>query len=75
MGLGSGPGTIRQLMNALRRAAAAVLAYGKEHNIQSLTTRKISCDESDCWEFTALAAKLDERKAPTEGRLAAPTYS
>ena len=45
----------------------AVLAYGKEHNIQSLITRKISCDESDCWEFTALAAKLDKAQGAYRG--------
>jgi hypothetical protein len=51
----------------LRRASAAVMAYGEEHGISCLTTRKISCEESDCWEFTALAAKLDEAQGAYRG--------
>ena len=38
--------------------AQAVLAYGKECDIGPLTTRKVLCQESDCWEFTALACTL-----------------
>jgi hypothetical protein len=51
----------------LRRASAAALTYGEEHDISCLTTQKISCAESDCWEFTALAAKLDEAQGAYRG--------
>jgi hypothetical protein len=51
----------------LRRASVAVLNYGREHNILSLTTRKLACEESDCWEFTALAAKLDNAQGAYRG--------
>lgn len=57
----------------LTRAAAAVQAYGQEHGISSLTTRKISCEEGDCWAFTALGAKLDDAQGAYRGP-AGPTY-
>ncbi len=42
----------------LRRDAEAVHQYGLERQILPFITRKLSCDQSDCWEFTAVATKF-----------------
>lgn len=44
--------------DALKIDAGAVREYAFEHNMTELTSRKVKCSESDCWEFTALACKL-----------------
>lgn len=44
---------------ALARHASAVRQLGQKHAIEPLTTRKLTCSEQDCWEFTALACKLN----------------
>jgi len=42
----------------LRRDAKVLLAYGHTQKVAALTTRRVSCTENDCWEFTALAMRL-----------------
>lgn len=51
----------------LNEHAKKVLAYGKEHGISKLTTRKLKCDESEAWEFTALACKLSDAQGAYRG--------
>ena len=55
------------VVTALRRDAEVVLAYGREHDIPALITRKVSCQETDCWEFTALACKLSNSQGAYRG--------
>jgi hypothetical protein len=43
---------------ALQNHARNVLEYGKKQGIKKLTLRKVECEESEAWEFTALACKL-----------------
>jgi hypothetical protein len=38
--------------------ARRVHAYGEQHGITDLTTRKLACDERQAWEFTALTCHL-----------------
>ena len=49
--------------------AQAVLKYGEEHRLVPLTERKIECTDADCWEFTALACKLNEAQGAYRGAL------
>lgn len=43
---------------ALREHARRVRSFAEEHAIERLTTRKLACDESEAWEFAAVACKL-----------------
>lgn len=52
---------------ALRRDAEKVRQYAFEQGINELTDAKIECEESDCWEFTALACKLCDAQAGYRG--------
>lgn len=44
----------------LRRAARKAHAMGTEHGFERLTMRSVACTEDEAWQFTALAAQLDE---------------
>ncbi|MBN2577535.1 MAG: hypothetical protein JXB10_00905 [Pirellulales bacterium] len=57
------------VLKSLARCATVVAKYGEEHKIPSLTTRKISCDESDCLKLTALACKLSDMQGTYCGRI------
>lgn len=46
------------IADELKKDSKVLYEFGKSHNISCMTTRKILCQESDCWEFTALACKL-----------------
>jgi hypothetical protein len=52
---------------ALREHAMQVLAYGEEHGVEALTTRKFECEESDAWEFAALTCKLCQAQGAYRG--------
>ena len=52
---------------SLTHASAVVQAFGQQHAISQLTTRKVPCEEADCWVFTALAAKLDDAQGAYRG--------
>jgi len=45
---------------SLRNHAAQVREYGETNGVSELTTRKLSATEEQCWEFTALACKLND---------------
>ena len=51
----------------LQEHAKKVRAYGEEHGIEELTTRKVSCTEERAWEFAALACKLCEAQGAYRG--------
>ncbi len=42
----------------LAEHAKQVLAYGRQHGFDVLTTRKLECPEEQCWDFAALACML-----------------
>jgi hypothetical protein len=46
------------VLPSLKEHARRVREYGEQHGIAALTTRKLECEESDAWEFTALACHL-----------------
>jgi hypothetical protein len=46
------------ILPRLRDHAEHLRQYGQKRGIERLVTRKISCTESQAWEFTALACKL-----------------
>lgn len=52
----------------LRRAALRLRDFGHAEGIQLLTTRKVPCNESEAWAYTALAAKLDDAHGAYRGR-------
>jgi len=43
---------------ACSRDAKKLREYGLENAVPGLTTRKIECDEDDCWDFAALAVLI-----------------
>lgn len=47
--------------------AKRVREYGEANGIGELTTRKLSSTEEQCWEFTALACKLNEAQGGYRG--------
>jgi hypothetical protein len=55
------------LEKGLVRDARVVRDYGQRHGIAPLTTRKLNCDEADCWEFTALACQLCKAEGAYRG--------
>jgi hypothetical protein len=40
------------------QTAKLLLAYGKRHGLDRITTRKIACTEEEAWEFTSMASTL-----------------
>jgi hypothetical protein len=52
---------------ALQEHARQVRAYGEQLGIERLTTQEVVCDESEAWEFTALACKLCEAQGAYRG--------
>jgi hypothetical protein len=55
------------LVKGLARDSQVVREYGQKQGIAPLTTRKLNCDEADCWEFTALACKLCKAEGAYRG--------
>jgi hypothetical protein len=51
----------------LQQHALEVKAYGKKHDIELLTERIFECEEYEAWEFTALAAKLNNAEGAYRG--------
>lgn len=51
----------------LAQDSRVVKQFGEERRLKPLTTRKINCQESDCWEFTALACMLCDRQGAYRG--------
>jgi hypothetical protein len=51
----------------LQEHAKQVRAYGQRHGLDRLTTRKLACEESEAWEFTALACKLCQAQGAYRG--------
>ncbi len=51
----------------LRSHATRLLEYGEANKISTLTTRKLSATEDQCWEFTALACKLNDAQGGYRG--------
>lgn len=51
----------------LRRAAKLAQALGAREYFLRLTTRTIACTEDEAWQFTALAAKLDDATGAYRG--------
>ncbi len=45
---------------ALQINASRVKAFGEEHGLDELTTRKVACNEARAWEYTAVAMRLAE---------------
>jgi uncharacterized protein DUF6882 len=51
----------------LARDAKAVLAYGRQHGYERLTTRKLQCTEAEAWELTGLAFMLCDANGAYRG--------
>jgi hypothetical protein len=51
----------------LAEHAKKVLAYGRNHGFDVLTTRKLECPEEQCWELTALACMLCDAQGAYRG--------
>lgn len=51
----------------LRKHAVRLREYGASKGISELTTRKLSTTEDKCWEFTALACKLNDAQGGYRG--------
>lgn len=51
----------------LAEHAKQVLAYGKQHGFDVLTTRKLECPEKQCWDFAALACLLCQAQGAFRG--------
>jgi hypothetical protein len=47
--------------------AKQTLAYGEKNRLKRLTTRKLECQESEAWEFTAIACKLNDAQGAYRG--------
>lgn len=57
----------------LSQHAQLAFDYGQKHGIADLTTRKVTCSEDCCWEFTALACFLAQAQGAYRGP-AGPTH-
>lgn len=57
----------------LSQHAQLAFDYGQKHGIAELTTRKVTCSEDCCWEFTALACFLAQAQGAYRGP-AGPTH-
>lgn len=55
------------VMPELAEHAKRLSAYGRQHNIARLTTRKFACSEEECWELTALACLLCQAQGGYRG--------
>jgi Family of unknown function (DUF6882) len=42
----------------LRRHAQLAREWGEKNNLEKFMTRKVSCSEEECWEFTAVTVRL-----------------
>lgn len=51
----------------LRRAAKLAQALGAKENFLRLTSRTVACTEDEAWQFTALAAQLDDATGAYRG--------
>ncbi|MBL8868339.1 MAG: hypothetical protein JNK90_01040 [Planctomycetaceae bacterium] len=51
----------------LSQHAQLAFDYGQKHGIADLTTRKVTCSEDCCWEFTALACFLAQAQGAYRG--------
>ncbi|WP_390457424.1 DUF6882 domain-containing protein [Planctomicrobium piriforme] len=51
----------------LGQHAQRVKEYGEAHQISDLTTRKLAATELQCWEFAALACKLNDAQGAYRG--------
>lgn len=58
---------------SLSQHAQLAFDYGQKHGIADLTTRKVTCSEECCWEFTALACFLAQAQGAYRGP-AGPTH-
>jgi hypothetical protein len=52
---------------AVAQHAKQTLAYGEKNCLKRLTTRKLECHESEAWEFTAIACKLNDAQGVYRG--------
>jgi hypothetical protein len=52
---------------ALTEHARKVRSFGEERGYEVLTTPKLACPESQCWELTALACMLAEGQGAYRG--------
>ena len=52
---------------SLSHHAAQLREYGETNGVSELTTRKLSATEEQCWEFTALACKLNDAQGGYRG--------
>ena len=52
---------------SLAKHATRLREYGETNHIDTLTTRKLFVSEEQCWEFTALACKLNEAQGGYRG--------
>ena len=51
----------------LQQHARRLKVYGEERGIAAITTRKLSCEEAEAWDFAALACKLCEAQGAYRG--------
>jgi hypothetical protein len=51
----------------LAEHARTLKAYGEAHKISDLTTRKLTTTEDKCWEFAAVACKLNDAQGAYRG--------
>jgi hypothetical protein len=51
----------------MQEHAKHVRDYGQRHDIERLTTRKLECEETEAWEFVALACKLCDAQGAYRG--------
>ena len=52
---------------SLAKHASRLREYGETNRVDELTTRKLFTTEEQCWEFTALACKLNEAQGGYRG--------
>jgi hypothetical protein len=55
------------ILDPLKTHSLKVKAYGEEHGIEKLTTRKWTGSEEDAWAMTALAVKLCDAQGAYRG--------
>lgn len=52
---------------SLQKHAKIVKAFGAKHKSPRLTTRKVKCTKKECWDFAALACKLNDAQGAYVG--------
>src|SRR5689334_10080691 len=55
------------IVPSIQDHAGKVREYGETNNLERLTTRKLTCSETEAWEFTALACKLSNAQGGYRG--------